>query len=141
MSPFRAAVSITIRLGKGGRGRVIPIGQATTEALLRYLGEREHHPRAAECELCGWAVAASGSAAKDSRAHCGRRAQRAGVEGFRLHRLRHTAAPGGSPTVAPSPASWPSPAGPAPTCSSATPAPRAFERAADEARRLNLGAI
>lgn len=38
---------ITTRRGKGGRGRVIPIGQATTEALLRYLAEREQHSRAA----------------------------------------------------------------------------------------------
>jgi site-specific recombinase XerD len=38
---------ITIRRGKGGRGRGIPMGQATTEALLRYLGERERHPLAA----------------------------------------------------------------------------------------------
>jgi site-specific recombinase XerD len=37
---------ITIRRGKGGRGRVIPIGQATTEALVRYLGDREQHPLA-----------------------------------------------------------------------------------------------
>ena len=37
---------ITIRRGKGGRGRVIPIGQATTEALLVYLDEREPHPLA-----------------------------------------------------------------------------------------------
>jgi site-specific recombinase XerD len=36
---------ITIRRGKGARGRVIPIGQATTEALLIYLDEREKHPR------------------------------------------------------------------------------------------------
>lgn len=37
---------ITIRRGKGARGRVIPIGQATTEALLIYLDEREKHPLA-----------------------------------------------------------------------------------------------
>jgi integrase len=32
---------IRIRRGKGGRGRVIPIGQDTTEALLVHLHERE----------------------------------------------------------------------------------------------------
>jgi integrase len=42
---------ITIRRGKGGRGRIIPIGQATTEALLRYLDEREKHPLAALPDL------------------------------------------------------------------------------------------
>jgi integrase len=34
---------ITIRRGEGGRGRVIRIGPATTEALLVYLDEREQH--------------------------------------------------------------------------------------------------
>jgi integrase len=42
---------ITIRRGKGGRGLVIPIGQATTEALLRYLDDREQHPLAAAPDL------------------------------------------------------------------------------------------
>jgi site-specific recombinase XerD len=37
---------VTIRRGKGGRGRVIPIGHATTQALLAYLVERDHHPLA-----------------------------------------------------------------------------------------------
>ena len=43
---------ITIRRGKGARGRVIPIGQATTEALLIYLDEREKHPLAHTPDLC-----------------------------------------------------------------------------------------
>ncbi len=42
---------ITIRRGKGGRGRTIPIGQATTEALLIYLDEREKHPLAQTPDL------------------------------------------------------------------------------------------
>ncbi len=42
---------ITIRSGKCGRGRVIPIGQTTTEAILRYLAERERHPLADTTDL------------------------------------------------------------------------------------------
>lgn len=34
---------ITIRRGKGGRGRVIPVGPTTIDALLAYLDERVRH--------------------------------------------------------------------------------------------------
>ncbi|MGL5824714.1 MAG: hypothetical protein ACRCYU_07750 [Nocardioides sp.] len=37
---------MTIRRSKGGPSRVIPIGQANTEALLVYLDQRERHPLA-----------------------------------------------------------------------------------------------
>lgn len=46
------ARAITIRRGKGGRGRITPIGPATTEALLAYLHERERHSLAATPDLC-----------------------------------------------------------------------------------------
>jgi integrase len=73
---------ITILRGKGGRGRVIPIGQATSEALLRYLSEREQHPRAASPDL--WL----GNRGKQFGREClsralPSRASRAGVQGFR----------------------------------------------------------
>jgi len=130
---------ITIRRGKGGRGRIIPIGQATTEALLRYLDEREKHPLAAS-PTCGSATAASSSAPKDS-ASLRRRALRAGVQGFRPHRLRHTAAhrwlaAGGSESGLMAIAAWTR----TDMLVRYTRA-RACERAAEEARRLNLGAL
>jgi site-specific recombinase XerD len=113
---------ITVRRGKGGRGRVIPIGQTTTEAILVYLDDREKHPLLTR-PTCGWAAAASGSAAKDSSARyaaapCAPESTASGPTGS------GTPPPtAGSPPAAPSPGSWPSPAGPAPTCSSATPEP------------------
>ncbi|GAB3662672.1 tyrosine recombinase XerA [Nocardioides korecus] len=131
---------ITIRRGKGGRGRIIPIGQATTDALLRYLSEREQHPLADTPELRlggrGKRFGREGLARSLRR-----RAQRAGVTGFRPHRLRHTAAhrwlaAGGSESGLMAVAGWTR----TDMLVRYTRA-RASERAAQEARRLDLGAI
>ena len=35
---------VTVRLGEGGKGRVVPIGPAATLALTRYLSLRRRHP-------------------------------------------------------------------------------------------------
>jgi site-specific recombinase XerD len=131
---------ITIRRGKGGRGRVIPIGQATTEALLLYVDVRERHPLAHTSGL--WLGSRGKQFGREGLSRSlRRRAVRAGVQGFRPHRLRHTAAhrwlaAGGSESGLMAMAGWTrvemliryTRAG-------------ACERAADEARRLNLGAI
>ena len=82
---------ITIRRGKGGRGRIIPIGQATTEALLAYLHDREQHPLAATPDL--WLGSRGQQFGPEGLSRSlRRRAARAGAQGFRPHRLRHTAA-------------------------------------------------
>jgi integrase len=131
---------ITIRHGKGGRGRVIPIGQATTEALLRYLHDREQHPLAAAPDL--WLGNRGQRFGREGLIRSlRRRAQRAEVHGFRPHRLRHTAAhrwlaAGGSESGLMAIAGWTR----TDMLIRYTRA-RASERAADEARRLNLGAI
>jgi len=131
---------ITIRRGKGGRGRVIPIGQATTEApwSTSTSASGTHLPMPL---TCGSAIVASGSVARDSPARCA--GEPSAPESKDSGRAGSATPPptAGSPPGAPSPASWPSPHGPAPTCWCATPGLEPHERAADEARRLNLGAI
>jgi integrase len=131
---------ITIRRGKGGPGRTIPIGQATTEALLAYLDERERHPLAHAPDL--WPGTRGTRFGREGLSRSlRRRAQRAGVQGFRPHRLRHTAAhrwlaAGGSESGLMAIAGWTR----TDMLVRYTRA-RASERAADEARRLNLGTI
>jgi site-specific recombinase XerD len=129
---------ITIRRGTGGRGRIVPIGQATTEALLIYLDERERHRLAHTPDL--WLGNRGKQFGREGLMRSlRRRAQRAGVEGFRPHRLRHTAAhrwlaAGGSESGLMAIAGW--------TCTDMLvryTRARASERAAVEARRLNLG--
>jgi site-specific recombinase XerD len=131
---------VTIRRGKGGRGRIIPIGQATTETLLVYLDHREQHLLAASPEL--WLGNRGQRFGREGLSRAlRRRAQRAGVEGFRPHRLRHTAAhrwlaAGGSESGLMAIAGW--------TRSDMLvryTRARASERAAVEARRPNLGEL
>ena len=131
---------ITIRRGKGGRGRVIPIGQATTEALLIYLDQRERHPLAHTPDL--WLGNRGKQFGREGLMRSlRRRAQRAGVQGFWPHRLRHTAAhrwlaAGGSESGLMAIAGWTR----TDMLVRYTRA-RASERAADEARQLNLGEL
>lgn len=129
---------VTIRRGKGGRGRVIPIGPATNEALRRYLTLRAQHPLAASPDL--WLGSRGRRFGYEGLGRAlRRRAKRAGIADFRPHRLRHTAAHrwlsrGGSESGLMAIAGW-----------TRTDMPvrytraRASERAAEEAWRLNLG--
>jgi integrase len=131
---------ITIRRGKGGRGRVIPIGLDTALAIERYLIIRARHPLAFSPAL--W-LGGHGKAYSQNGLirSLNRRAARAGVANFRPHRLRHTAAhrwlaAGGSETGLMAMAGW--------TRSEMLvryTRARASERAAEEAWRLNLGNI
>jgi len=129
---------ITIRRGKGGRDRVIPVGRATTEALLAYLDRREQHALAASPDL--WLGNRRQRFGREGLSRAlRRRAKRAGVQGFRPHRLRHTAAhrwlaAGGSESGLMAMAGWTR----SDTLIRYTRA-RASERAAEEAWRLNLG--
>ncbi|GCD88018.1 hypothetical protein NLS1_00240 [Nocardioides sp. LS1] len=133
-----AAGLVTIRRGKGGRGRIIPIGPATTAAIRTYLAVRHTQPHADRDDL--WLGERGCELGTDALYRSLRRsADRAGIDGFRPHRLRHTAAhrrlaAGGSEFDPMAKAGWArvemliryTRAG-------------ASERAAAEARRLDLG--
>jgi integrase/recombinase XerD len=81
----------TVRRGKGGRGRVVPFGPQTSRALDRYLRARRGHRLDGTPAL--W-LGDRGKAFSYDALHktLGERARAAGIEGFRPHRLRHTAA-------------------------------------------------
>src|SRR3954471_23910365 len=46
---------VAIVMGKGRRGRAVPYGSKTADALRRYLRARAQHPQAASEAGCGWA--------------------------------------------------------------------------------------
>lgn len=53
---------VTVRRGKGGTGRVVPIGPAATLALSQYLSLRDRRRFADSPRTSGWVIEASGSA-------------------------------------------------------------------------------
>lgn len=134
---LRAGTAI-IRRGKGGKGRVVPVGPQTARAIDRYIRVRRTHKLADSPALwlgdrnrgftyygLHWALRG--------------RAEAAGVADFHPHRLRHTAAhrwlaAGGSEGGLMAVAGWS-----APDMLQRYTRARASERAAAEARTLNLG--
>jgi integrase/recombinase XerD len=127
-----------VRRGKGGRGRIVPFGPQTGRAIDRYLRLRRTHRLAATPAL--W-LGDRGRAFGYDGLHktLAQRASAAGVPGFHPHRLRHTAAhrwlaAGGSEGGLMAVAGWTRPD----MLMRYTQA-RAAERAAAEARELNLG--
>jgi integrase len=129
---------ITVRFGKGGRTRVIPVGPATTRAIRDYLDLRRQHPAADGPTL--WLGTRGTWFGYDGLGKAlRRRATLAGIRGFHPHKLRHTAAhrwlaAGGSESGLMAMAGW-TRTDMLVRYTRAT----AAERAADEARRLNLG--
>jgi integrase/recombinase XerD len=131
---------VTIRRGKGGKGRVAPFGPQTAAAIDRYLRARRTHRLADTGPM--W-VGGGGKTFGYHGLHesLKGRAQAAGIAGFHLHLLRHTAATrwlraGGSESGLMAVAGW----------STRDMIDRytgasASERAADEARGLNLGEL
>jgi integrase/recombinase XerD len=130
----------TVTRGKGGKGRVAPFGAQTASAIDRYIRARRAHRLAEGGPL--WLGGGGKSfgyhglnkALKD-------RAEAAGVEGFHLHLMRHTAATrwlraGGSEGGLMALAGW-STRSMLDRYTSAS----ASERAAEEARKLGLGNI
>lgn len=131
-----------VRRGKGGKGRIVPFGPQTARALDRYIRIRRTHP-SAESTKALWLGARTRNAlgTHGMRATLSERAEAAGIKGFHPHVLRHTfasrwSAAGGSEGGLMSVAGW----------SDRTMLDRygratASQRAADEARTLNLGDV
>lgn len=129
-----------IRRGKGGKGRVIPLAVEVASAIDRYQRARKGHALAAEPAL--W-LGERGKGFSYDALHksLARRAELAGVDGFHPHRLRHTAAHrwlarGGSEGGLMAVAGWTRPD----MLLRYTKA-QASARAAEEAQRLDLGAL
>lgn len=132
------AGTATVRRGKGGKGRFVPFGAQTSRALDRYLRTRRSHRLAQSLDL--W-LGDRGKRFSYYGLHSAlkARAAAAGIDGFHPHLLRHTAAhrwlaAGGSEGGLMAVAGWTRPE----MLMRYTQA-RASQRAAEEARDLNLG--
>jgi site-specific recombinase XerD len=139
VEPLKDGV-VVIRRGKGMKGRTAPYGPQTAAALDRYLRARRSHKLANTPSL--WlGVGGKGFAYFGLNDTLRDRARSAGIEGFHLHLMRHTAATrwlraGGSEGGLMAIAGW----------STRDMIDRytgasASERAAAEARGLNLGEL
>lgn len=134
------AGTAVIRRGKGAKGRIVPFGPQTARAMDRYRRTRAQHPLA---HLDLFWLGERGKKFSYDALHqaLGGRAAAAGVPNFHPHLLRHTAADrwlaaGGSEGGLMAVAGWTRPD----MLQRYTKA-RASERAAIEARNLNLGDI
>lgn len=129
-----------VRRGKGGKGRVVPFGPQTAAAVDRYIRARRTHRLSATEAL--W-LGGNGQTFSYHGLNIAlkRRAQAAGITGFHLHLMRHTAATrwlraGGSEGGLMAVAGW-STRGMVDRYTGAS----AAERAAAEARGLGLGEL
>lgn len=134
-----AAGTAVIRRGKGGKGRIVPFGPVTALAIDRYLRMRRTHSLAAASQAVWLGVRGKEFGYSALYLTLTNRAKAAGIEKFHPHRLRHTAAhrwlaAGGSDSGLMAVAGWSQPQ----MLQRYTRA-RASERAAAEARSLNLG--
>ncbi|MEP7021164.1 MAG: tyrosine-type recombinase/integrase [Pseudonocardiales bacterium] len=128
----------TIRRGKGGRGRSVPIGPQTVRAIDRYLRARRTH-RLAHTDALWLGNRGKEFSYDGLHKTLAMRAAKAGIVGFHPHVLRHSAADrwlaaGGSEGGLMTVAGWSR----SDMLQRYTRA-RASDRAAAEARTLNLG--
>jgi site-specific recombinase XerD len=131
---------VTVRRGKGGKGRVVAISAQTATAIDRYIRARRIH-RLAGTDVLWLGDRGKGLAYFGLRNTLQYRAQRAGIAHFHVHLTRHTAATrwlraAGSEGGLMAVAGW----------STRDMIDRytgasASERAAEEARSLNLGDV
>ncbi len=137
---LREGVAI-VRRGKGGKGRRVPFGPQTALALDRYLRLRRAHSLA-DSSPALW-LGDRGKPFNYDGLHRSLRyrADVAGIQGFHPHKLRHTAAhrwlaAGGSEGGLMAVAGWTRP-----DMLLRYTRAQASSRAAEEARRLNLGEL
>lgn len=130
-----------VRRGKGGKGRVVPFGASTAVAIDRYVRARAFH-RLAKNSADLW-LGDRGKTFSYDALHktLAARAKTVGIERFKPHLLRHTAAhrwlaAGGSEAGLMAVAGWTRPD----MLMRYTKA-RATDRAIEESRRLNLGEL
>jgi site-specific recombinase XerD len=133
-----AAGVARITRGKGGKGRTVPFGPHTARALDRYLRARRPH-RLADTPALWLGDNGQSLGYHGLRVTLNRRAELAGIKGFHPHLTRHTAASrwlaaGGSEGGLMAVAGWSSR-----DMIDRYTAATAAERAAQEARGLNLG--
>src|SRR3954453_15427865 len=79
---------VAIVMGKGRRGRAVPYGSKTADALRRYLRARAQQPQAASEAL--WLGKKGRGTDSGVRQMLERRAAEAGVDNVHPHRFRHT---------------------------------------------------
>ncbi|BCI83589.1 tyrosine-type recombinase/integrase [Mycobacterium sp. SMC-18] len=130
---------LAIRKAKTGQGRLVPFGPQTGQAVDRYIRARRTHRLAATPALLLGDNTRGTIAYHGMRNAIMMRAEQAGIKNFHLHKLRHTAASrwlaaGGSEGGLMAVAGW-SNRNMIDRYTRAT----AGERAAAEARKLNLG--
>lgn len=131
--------SAVVRRGKGGRGRSVPFGPQTSRALDRYLRARKAHRLADESPALWLAERRGRLGYWGLRKTLRARAETAGIDAFRPHRTRHTGATrwlqaGGSEGGLQAVAGWSSR-----VMMDRYTAYTKSQRAAEEARKLNLG--
>jgi site-specific recombinase XerD len=80
--------SVAFVMGKGRRGRAVPYGPKTADALRRYLRARTQHPQAPLTAL--WLGKKGRVTDSGVRQILERRAAEAGVANVHPHRFRHT---------------------------------------------------
>lgn len=128
----------TVHRGKGGKGRIVPFSVQTASAVDRYMRARRDHRLSVTGDL--WlGGGGKGLGYYGLSKTLKERALAAGIEGFHLHLMRHTAATrwlaaGGSESGLMAVAGW-STRGMIDRYTGAS----AAIRAAEEARKLNLG--
>jgi site-specific recombinase XerD len=132
---------VTVRRGKGGKGRVAPFGPQTTASLDRYLRMARREYRLSDIGALWVGLTGKPFGYSGLDATLKERSRAAGIPGFHLHLLRHTAATrwlraGGSEGGLMAVAGWANR-----SMLDRYVAASAAERAAAEARGLNLGEL